>query len=75
MKPNRTKQYIEQMNRASFAANEEVRIDYPLGRQVSWTHGKHDRGGEVIDHGRNLSVKIRTIGQREVWIDVRRIHQ
>lgn len=70
----RTKMLMAQAAKARDAAEAQMPVDYPIGRQVSWTHGAHDRGGEVIRHGYGLRVQVRSIGKREYWIDVHRLH-
>ena len=72
---NKTKTLLDKISKLGSQADAQMIIDYPIGRHVSWSHGRHDRGGEIIMHGYGHRVKIRSIGQREMWVSVTRIHQ
>lgn len=71
----RTKKIMKRIADLEAQAREQMCIDYPIGRHVSWSHGAHDRMGEIIRHAGALRVLVRSIGKREQWIYVSRLHQ
>ena len=70
-----TKRLLKRISELERQAQQQMILDYPLGKQVSWSHGSRDRGGEIVGHGWGLRVQILSIGRRMQWVYVSRLHQ
>jgi hypothetical protein len=44
---------------------------FPIGTEVNWTHGHHQRFAEVVEHNpHNLRLKVRGATGKEYWLHV-----
>lgn len=66
---------LNELQRAKDSYAEACKRAFPVGAWVSWSHGRHERIGEVIDHGGyGERLKVRShVWERKYWIDANRV--
>jgi hypothetical protein len=73
---NKTKRLLQKILDIEKMAIQQMVKDYPVGRHVSFTHGHHDRMGAIVDHNPySCRVKIKSLGNREYWVDIEKLHE
>lgn len=71
----KTKKLLEKAALLKRAADKQMRIDYPIGTEVSWEHGDYLRRGVIEDYGYDCAILVRTSTGKRVNMDIVKVRQ
>lgn len=56
-------------------AARQMEIDYPIGFEVSWTHGEHIRRGQVESYGYGTVALVRTASGKRIPLEIDKVRE
>jgi hypothetical protein len=71
----KTKQLLDKAVLIRHEAGKQMEIDYPIGMEVTWSHGNQLRRGKIESYAYGAAIFVRTVRNARVHMEITKVRE